>query len=145
MKKIIIIGIILALSVVLLIGYNKSSTEMQKTDTHSNNPLIGTWHYYEDIQDLPYKKSWTLKFTSDGDYTTSGDEIWGNGTYSLSEDKNVLYMTKNSNEKTTERQIEIREVDGVIELVFLKDDRSEVLTTSISQGKTYYTIFEKVD
>lgn len=54
-------------------------------------------------------------------------------------------MTKNSNKNTTERQIEIREVDGVTELVFLKDDRSEILTTSISQEKIYYTIFEKVD
>lgn len=145
MKKIIVIGIILAFSVILLMGCNKSSTEMKKTDKHSNNPLIGTWQYYEDIPDLPYKKSWTLKFTSDGEYTTLGDEIWESGAYSLSDDKRVLYMTKNSNRNTTERQIEIREVDGVTELVFLKDDRSEILTTSISQEKTYYTIFEKVD
>lgn len=145
MKKIIVIGIILAFSVILLMGCNNNSNDTQQTNIKSYSPLIGTWQYYEDIPDLPYKKSWTLEFTSDGEYTTSGDEIWESGAYSLSDDKRILYMTKNSNKNTTERQIEIREVDGVTELVFLKDDRSEILTTSISQDKIYYTIFEKVD
>lgn len=82
---------------VWLIGYNKNSTETQETDKHSNNHLIGTWQYYEGIHELPYKKSLTLKFTSDGEYTPSCDKIWRNVAYILSEDKKVLYMTKNSN------------------------------------------------
>lgn len=63
MKKITVIGIILALSVILLMGCNNNSNDTQQTNIKSYSPLIGTWQYYEDIPDLPYKKSWTLEFT----------------------------------------------------------------------------------
>lgn len=116
------------------------------------SPIVGTWKYYKDVPKMPSYITWTLTFTKDGTYTTTGDMItsgskshadtWGaKGTYSVTE--NRLTLTREDKGTTRTFNIEIKEENGDKQLIF-KDDSGEVSVATIGADKTlYYTIFIK--
>lgn len=101
---------------------------------------------------MPSYITWTLTFTKDGTYTTTGDMItssskshadtWGaKGTYSVTE--NRLTLTREDKGTTRTFNIKIKEENGDKQLIF-KDDSGEVSVATIGADKTlYYTIFIK--
>ena len=154
MKKILFI-IISFLFIGLLVGCSQGTvTKVSPSPkaTEVVSPVVGTWKYYMDVPKLPSYSTWTLTFSKDGSYTTTGDIItsgskshadtWGaKGTYSVTENS----LTLNREDKGTSRtlKIGIGEENGKTQLIF-KDDSGEVSVATIGEDKTfYYTIFSK--
>jgi len=120
------------------------------------SPIVGTWNYYKDVPKMPSYATWTLAFSKDGTYTTTGDIITGNsvskshadtwgakGKYTVSEDAKTMTMTREDKGTTVTRNIEIKEENGEKQLIF-KDDSGEVSVSTIGEDKTIYsTIFIK--
>lgn len=171
MKKILIAGLS-CLMLLMLFGCSKNSTEAEpkleiaetilveaveseakQTPKEINSAIIGSWQYYRDVPHMPAFKTWRLVFNSDGTYETFGDtekntkkshgDTWGSGVFIISEDDTKLTMIKENAVKERIRQIEIREDNGITQLVFLKDDRSSPTPSTGYQDERYYTIFEK--
>ena len=153
MKKILIL--ISFLLIGILAGYSQGvftkATPPPKTP-EVVSPIVGTWNYYKDVPKMPSYKTWTLTFSKDGTYTTVGDTItssskshadtWGaKGTYSVTENRLALSWEYNGKTEKFSSGIEIKEENGVKQLIF-KDDSGEVSVSTIGSDKTSYdTIF----
>ena len=154
MKRILVI-VVSCLFILLLAGCSKGTvTKVSPTPETSKvvSPIVGTWKYYKDVPKMPSYTTWTLAFTKDGTYTTTGDIItggskshadtWGaKGTYSVTE--NHLTLTREDKGTTRTFNIEIKEENGQKQLIF-KDNSGDVNVSNIGEDKTlYYTIFIK--
>lgn len=157
MKKLLIV--ISFLFIGLLVGYSqgtftKASPPPKTPEVVS--PIVGTWNYYKDVPKMPSYKTWALTFSKDGTYTTAGDIITGNskskshadtwgakGTYSVTENRLALSWEYNGKTEKFSSGFEIKEENGVRQLIF-KDDSGEVSVSTIGSDKTSYdTIFIK--
>src|SRR5665647_1706445 len=109
MKKILVI-VMSCLFILLLVGYSKGIvTKVSPTPKPPEvvSPIVGTWKYYKDVPKMPSYVTWTLTFSKDGTYTTTGDIITGNsiskshadtwgakGKYTVSGDAKTIAMTR---------------------------------------------------
>ena len=154
MKKIYLI-VMSCLLILSLVGCSKGTvTNVSPTPKAPEvvSPIVGTWKYYKNVPKMPSYITWTLSFTKDGTYTTTGGIItggskshadtWGaKGTYSVTESQ--LILTREDNGTTRTFNIVIKDETGKKQLVF-KDNSGEVNVSNIGEDKTlYYTIFIK--
>ena len=154
MKKILLI-VVSCLLILSLFGCSKGEPPKVSVAPETPkvvSPIVGTWKYYKDVPKMPSYKTWTLAFTKDGTYTTTGSTItsgskshadtWGaKGTYSVTESR--LTLTREDKGTTRTFNIEIKEDNGEKQLIF-KDHSGEVNVSNIGDDKTlYYTIFIK--